>query len=272
MTKRSSVYAVIESHDNTNRKSQLFDLFLVTFILLNVIAVIIETVQPIRLTYAVWFDRLEIFAVSLFSLEYLTRVWVCTENKCYKSPVSGRLRYMISPLALIDLLAILPFYLMLLGVDLRVIRIFRIARILRLAKLARYSNALNMLARVIYQKKTELTITIVFMLMLLIVSASLMYFAEHDTQPEAFSSIPAAMWWGIATLTTVGYGDIYPITTLGRMIGSFIAMLGIGMFALPAGILGSGFVEELSNEKGQSITQCPHCGGNISKNNNSNKT
>ena len=162
---------------------------------------------------------------------------------------------MLTPLAIIDLLAILPFYLpMIIPLDLRFIRAVRLFRLFRLFKMGRYSKAVFILKKVLKEKKEELVLIIFVIFLLLIIFSSLMYFIEKEAQPEAFSNIPEAMWWGIITLTTVGYGDVYPITPLGKILGALIAFLGIGMFALPAGILGSGLVEivrkkEINNNK-----------------------
>jgi len=147
---------------------------------------------------------------------------------------------------LIDLLAILPFYLpMIIPLDLRFIRAIRLLRLFRIFKIGRYSKSLNVLKDVIRNKKEELVLIIFVVLIMLVIFSSLMYFVERDVQPEAFASIPHAMWWAIITLTTVGYGDVYPITVLGKILGAMIAFLGIGMFALPAGILGSGLIEAI---------------------------
>ena len=158
----------------------------------------------------------------------------------------------------------LPFYLPFLSVDLRVLRmfrLFRIMRIMRIAKLARYSESLQMLLRVVKSRREHLISAVFILLILLVVAASLMYYAEHDAQPKVFSSIPAAMWWAAATLTTVGYGDAYPVTAIGKVMAAIIAMLGIGMFALPTGILGAAFLEDLDSRKKNQ--RCPHCGKEI---------
>jgi voltage-gated potassium channel len=168
----------------------------------------------------------------------------------------------MTPLAVVDLFAILPFYLPFTGIDLRFLRIMRMMRIFRVAKLGRYSQSLQMLQRVIMIKKEQLICSLFILLLLVIVAASMLYYAENGVQPEVFSSIPASMWWAIATLTTVGYGDVYPVTGLGKLMASIIAVLGIGMFALPTGILGAGFVEEMSQR--QKPSRCPHCGKEIS--------
>ena len=164
---------------------------------------------------------------------------------------------------LIDLLSFLPFYLPLVGMDLRIIRAVRLFRLFRLFKMGRYSQSLTKLANVIKSKKEELVITLFSGGVLLIIASSLMYFIEREAQPVVFGSIPNAMWWGAVTLTTVGYGDVYPVTLLGKFVGAFIAVLGIGLFALPAGIIASGFASELQKQKQKKII-CPHFGKDIS--------
>ncbi|MEN6578580.1 MAG: ion transporter [Phycisphaerales bacterium] len=244
--------------------SRVFDTFIVGLILLNVAAMVIESVEHIRLLVPTWFTAFEYFSVAVFSVEYVLRIWSSVEDPAYAKPFLGRLRFAIAPLAMVDLAAVLPFYLPFLGVDLRVLRmfrLFRVMRIMRVAKLARYSDSLQMLLRVVKSRRDQLLGAVFILLILLIVAASLMYYAEHEAQPKVFSSIPAAMWWAAVTLTTVGYGDAYPITPIGKVMASMTAILGIGMFALPTAVLGAGFLEELASHK---KTQCcPHCGKEI---------
>lgn len=238
---------------------------LIALILLNVAAVMAESVSSIQARYGRVFFCFEAFSVTVFVAEYLLRLWSCTANPQYSQPVSGRVRFALTPLAIIDLFAILPTLILWAGVDLRFLRILRLSRMLRLAKLGRYTNALQTMGLVIRNKREELVLALMLMLMILILASSLMYMAEHDQQPEAFSSIPATMWWGIMTLTTVGYGDVYPITVLGKITAAVIAVTGIGLFALPAGIIGSGFVEHREQQKKDTDQVCPHCGKNISE-------
>lgn len=256
-----TLLAVAKAGDAPNR---IVGSFIVTLILLNVAAMIAESVRSIHVAIPEYFLAFECFSVVVFSVEYLLRVWSCVEVPEYSRPMLGRFRFVLTPLAIVDLMAVLPFFLPFVTVDLRVLRmfrLFRIMRIMRVAKLARYSESLQMLMRVLRAKKEQLISAIFILLILLVIAASLMYYAENEAQPEAFSSIPAAMWWAAATLTTVGYGDIFPVTPVGKLMGSIIAVLGIGMFALPTGILGAGFVEELDGRK--TLRQCPHCGKEI---------
>jgi voltage-gated potassium channel len=230
--------------------------FLVALIVLNVIAVVLESVHALYARYRLAFDAFEWFSVAVFTVEYLLRVWSVTANARYAHPLTGRLRFMLTPGAIVDLVAIVPAYLPG-ALDLRFTRIVRLVRLL---KIGRYSEPLRLFARVFRSRRDELVLIAALLLVLLVLSSSSMYFLENAAQPEAFSSIPAAMWWAMATLTTVGYGDVIPATPLGKAVGSFIAVLGIGVFALPAGILAAAFAEELRKQKAAPATACPHCG------------
>jgi voltage-gated potassium channel len=241
-----------------DRLSKAFDIFIVTLILSNIVAMIAQSVQRVGTALPAFFTFFEWFSVAVFSAEYTLRIWSCVEDVRYKRPLLGRLRFALTPLAVVDLLAVLPFYLPFATVDFRMLRVLRVMRIMRLAKLGRYSESLQVLGRVVAAKKEQLISTVFILVILLVIASCLMYDAEQEAQPDRFSSIPAAMWWAVTTLTTVGYGDVCPVTTLGKLMGSVIAILGIGMFALPTGILGAGFVEEM--ERRRRPPRCPHCG------------
>lgn len=256
---RRQLYEILKISDKKGSLSWKFDVFLITVILLNVLVTIIETVEDIYKQYRLFIDPFNWFSVIFFTIEYLLRVWTIVEVARYRHPVLGRLKFMLSPLAIIDLMAFLPFYLPFLGFDLRFVRLLRIFRLFRVFRVAKYIKAIDAIRHVIRQKKEELLVSLMFVAFLLIISSCIIYYVEHDAQPDAFSSIPATMWWSIATLTTVGYGDVYPITPLGRFLGSIIAVLGVGLFAIPTGILASGFSEEISKKKSKS-TVCPTCG------------
>ena len=249
---RSRVREVVTHSKAGDTTSKAFDGFIITLILLNVAAMVIESVRRVHDAFRGGFISFECFSVIVFTIEYAARLWSCVEDPVYKRPVVGRIRFALTPLAIVDMLAVLPFYLPFLGMDLRVLRMFRllrIMRIMRVAKLARYSESLQMLMRVLKAKREQLISAVFILLIMLVVAATLVFYAENKAQPKAFSSIPAAMWWAAVTLTTVGYGDIYPITVLGKIMGAMIAMMGIGMFALPTAILGAGFLEDLEQHK-----------------------
>jgi voltage-gated potassium channel len=266
---KARLYDILVETSDRKLPDRIIAIFLMALILLNVIAVILETVEELATSYAALFYYLELLSVAVFTLEYLLRLWICTLNPKYQGSILGRLRYALTPMALVDLIAILPFYLpAVLPLDLRVVRTLRLFRLFRLLKLARYAESLNTLDDAIRSKKEELVISIMMLLILLLLSSSLMYVVESEAQPDKFSSIPATMWWSVATLTTVGYGDVFPTTPLGKLLGAFIAILGIGVFALPTGILATGFAEALEKRRRPkpAPTICPHCGHEIAEN------
>ena len=261
---RSRVYGLLHPVRSGSHTGQIIELALMVLIALNIVALVLESVPDLNASYNELFVIIEIVSVLIFTVEYLLRVWSSAENPKYAEPVSGRLRYMASATAVIDLLAILPFYLAFLPIDLRFIRIIRLFRLFRLLKIARYLKALNLIQVVLREKKEQIYVTIIFIAFLLIIVSTLMFYVENDAQPEVFTSIPASMWWGIETLTTVGYGDMLPMTPFGRLLGGMISVLGIGLFALPAGILSSGLTEHMQkNGKHAETKKCPHCGGDI---------
>lgn len=239
---------------------------LMILILLNVVAVVLESVDSIRAEYGTYFDWFEGVSVAVFSVEYLLRLWVSSVDEKFRGRIVGRLRYALTPMAIIDLLAILPAFLPLIfAFDLRIMRVLRLFRLFRLLKMARYVHSLDSLHRVLNAKKETLLVTTVLISIKLLFASSLMYVLENEVQPDKFPDIPSALWWGIATLTTVGYGDVYPITGAGKLLGGSIAFLGIGLFALPAGIIASGFAEEVERRRAKAGTAkaCPHCGEQI---------
>lgn len=240
--------------DAGGRVGQCVDCIIVALICVNVLVVSLETVDWMYERFATEFLVIETVSVLVFSLEYAGRLWAITEHPEYQNPVRGRLRHALSPYMIIDLLAILPFFV---GVfiDLRFLRAMRLIRFLRLLKLARYSESMRLFVEAFRIKRNQLFITLNVGVVILFVSANLMYFAERNAQPEVFSSIPAALWWGVVTLTTVGYGDVHPVTPLGKVIGAAIAITGIGLFALPASILASGFIEAVR----ENTVRCPYC-------------
>ena len=262
---RQRVWEIVEAVEHAGKPKKIldyFDFFILILIFLNVLAVILETVQALEENYGTLFFQFEIFSVTIFTVEYLLRVWSCTSQAKYAHPFWGRLKFIFSPMALIDLLAILPFFLTFVTADLRFIRTLRLFRLFRVLKLSRYSYSLQLFGKVIKNKKEELIMTATLMFVLMILAASFIYLAENEAQPDKFPDIPTSMWWSIVTLTTVGYGDVFPVTPLGKICAALIAVLGIGMFALPTGILGASFVEEIGKMKTEKQI-CPHCGKEI---------
>ncbi|WP_170604292.1 ion transporter [Ruegeria arenilitoris] len=240
---RKKVYWWLERPDRAAIGPWLLEIVLIVLITLNVAAVLLETVDSIYARWGFALNLLEGFSLFVFIAEYAARLWVATENPNYKTRAS----WAVSPIAIIDLLAILPALLYLLfPIDLRLLRTFRM---LRLLKLTRYSPALGMLLAVFEEEAGAFFAGFFILMVMLIFAASGAWLAEHDAQPAAFGSIPAAMWWAMATLTTVGYGDVTPVTVAGKIFGAAITVIGIGMAALPAGIIASGLNDQLHRRR-----------------------
>ena len=254
---------ILEPESKSDFLSRAFNIFIISLIVLNVFAVALETMQDISELYSGSFRVFEWFSMAVFSIEYGLRVWTCTLRPEFSHPVRGRIRYMLTPSAIIDLLVVVPFYLpFFLDMDLRILRVLRLFRLFALFKMARYAQSLHLFKVVLRDTKEELFIVFAATMGMLVFASGGIYFLENKAQPEAFSSIPAALWWAVSTMTTVGYGDVYPITTWGKIFGGFISMLGLGTFGLPVGIIAYGFVEELQKRKSRPLG-CPHCGKEI---------
>ncbi|MCL4245449.1 MAG: ion transporter [Candidatus Dadabacteria bacterium] len=262
-TIKARIYDIITPNETRPYAEQLFTLFITLLIALNVVAVILGTVTSVTVKYGQYLNLFNTVSLIIFSAEYILRVWSCTADPNYASPIAGRIKFIFSPLALLDLIAILPFFAPF--VTTADLRIFRILRLLTLLKLTRYSAEFSLFGKVLSSKKTEIIISAVAVVLLLILSSTLMFFAEHKTQPHAFGNIPDAMWWAVVTLSTVGYGDLLPHTPLGKVIASCVSVLGIAIFAIPAGIIASGFVEEMKKTTEMTATVCPHCGKDINQ-------
>lgn len=247
---------------------KIINVFIIVLIILNVIAVIIETVPAVQNDTDVqeFLKYFEIVSIIIFTVEYFLRVWSSNHEPKYRGSFVGRLKYMISPGAIIDLLAILPFYLhRIIGFDLRVLRMLRLLRFFRLFRLTAYMKSARMITNIFKSRINELVLSLILVLFLIIISSSVLYFAEH-LHPEnryKFTSIPATIWWAVVTLTTTGYGDMYPMTHLGKIMAGIIMLTGVAFFALPAGIITAGFLEEFRKTRKKKNHTCPHCGKEI---------
>ncbi len=258
---RRRAFAILEEPGPADRTSRSVRVFLVSLIALNVLAVILDSVPDLAAKWARPLRDFETVSVAVFSAEYLLRVWVAAERAKYGGLILGRFRYLLTPLAILDLLAILPFYLPLVfPFDLRYLRMFRMLRILRMAKFGRYSCSVQILRDVLADRKNELLAAASLLAAVIVMASGLMYAAEHEAQPNVFTSIPATMWWAVATCSTMGI-DIRPVTPVGKILASLIAVCGILLFALPAGIISSGFVEKYMEARKSRI--CPHCGKSL---------
>lgn len=263
-TIRQKTYQLLEHGFTGSLASRIVSTGIILLIVANVCAVIIESYAPIGVPYKDAFYTFNVISVVIFTLEYLARVWVSVEapaqnqtaaqeqqstNQQQPSATKARIKYMLSPVALIDLLAIIPFYLaFFVTIDLRHIRMLRM---LRLLKLTHYFKGLQLFMRVLYQEISSISAAMFIMIILIIFSASMMYSVESAAQPEVFDSIPSAIWWSVVTMTTVGYGDVVPVTFAGKFIAIFIMLLGVGVVALPAAMLAAKFGEELRSRERQ---------------------
>ena len=228
---------IVENCDSPS--GRVFDLFIQLLILLSLITFSLETLPGLDPKISAWLLRIEIVTVVIFSIEYLLRL-IVAENK---------LKFIFSFYGLIDLLAILPFYVAR-GLDLRSLRVFRLFRLIRIFKVMRFSKAVRRFQRAFQLIKAELWVFATAALFLFYVSGVGIYYFENEAQPEHFSSIFHSLWWAVVTLTTVGYGDVYPITIGGRIFTFLILMVGLGVVAVPTGLVSSALSQTYDEEEG----------------------
>ncbi|WP_105169050.1 ion transporter [Pseudoalteromonas sp. T1lg23B] len=250
-TYREKTAALLEGSGRYHKAGRYLDIFLIALIMVNVIAIVLESVPSLAKQYQAFFLELELVSVAIFSVEYLLRLWCSVDKIEYKnlscSNLKKRITYTFSPLAIIDLLAILPTLLMVfITFDLRFLRVIRL---LRIFKLTRYSRAMQLLLAAFKEEGSSLLAAFFIMSVVLIMASCGIYLLEHDIQPDKFGSIPQSMWWAMATLTTVGYGDVVPVTAAGRFFGGVITLLSMGMVAIPTGLLASSFADQLRKRR-----------------------
>lgn len=248
-TYRAKAYQLLEGHSNISATAKAINLFLIVLIISNVLAAIFESDSNYHDKYLHQFALFEFISLSIFCIEYFIRLWCCVEAEEYKHlpKRKARFKYIFTAIALIDLIAILPFIIaMFFSIDLRSLRLIRV---LRLLKLTHYFKGFNIFISVIAKELKSITAAMMVMVFLIIIAASLMHSIEGNIQPEAFGSILDSLWWSVVTMTTVGYGDVVPITALGKFIATVIMLIGVGLVALPAGMLAARFGEELRERK-----------------------
>ena len=257
---RKQIFEIIEKSENDSIAGKIFNWFIVSLILLNIAAVIIESFNIQSESFLLGLHVFEFVSVIIFTVEFIVRVWTAPDK--YPDSKFPRLKYIFSFMAVIDLLAILPFYLpFIINVNLKYLRILRLFRLFRILKLNRYNNSLDLIGRVLKNEKEKLIMTTFIIFILLLFSSSTMYYIENNAQPDKYTDILTTLWWAVATLTTIGYGDIYPITPIGKLLGGMIAILGMALVALPSGIITVGFINESKTKKTTLI--CPCCGKEI---------
>lgn len=242
---RRRLAIIFEDDEPHNATTRYFNMALTVLIVANVSCVILESVEPVRQNFAKPLDVFEQVATGIFAVEYVLRVWASVDfhHAPYQHPLWGRLRYMRSFFALIDLIAVLPAVLGFF--DAADFRVLRLLRLLRMVKLARHSKTFNLLFAVLREEAQSIAALLFVLVLTVTISGSLMYMLEGLDQPAVFSSIPAAMWWAIETLTTVGYGDMVPLTVGGRLLGGIVSIIGIGTLALFSGLITVGFLDQL---------------------------
>ena len=248
-----SLYHLVDEKDESNRLSKCFNYFLMALIVLSVGEMALETDDEIYIPYKYYFDNFDLFTVIVFTVEYVIRILtahLAPENKG-KTRWQSIKSYIFSFAGLIDLISILPFYLNYTNIDLRVLRMLRLLRFLRVFKIARYNSSMKLVADVIKDKSSEIGVIMGVIIIIMIISSFLMFYAENKAQQEQFPNVLSCLWWAVVTMTTIGYGDVYPVTVAGKVIGSIMALLGIGLVAMPTGIISAGFMEKVNERKEQ---------------------
>jgi len=243
---KERTFEIIEKGKDGDRASKIFDDFIIGLIFINVLSIFLETFS-IKNEVSLSFRYIEVFSVIIFTIEYALRLWTAPLLFPDKTKPAATIKYIFSFMALIDLLAILPFYFpFFIKIDLRILRALRLVRLFRLFKMNRYTKALSSVFAVLKSKSQELISSIFVVFILMLISSVFMYTIESPVQPDVFQNGFSGIWWAVATFTTVGYGDIYPITTAGRILSMIMAVLGIALVAVPTGIISSGFIEQNS--------------------------
>lgn len=252
---KKKVFNIIQIGDKSNRLSQLFDIFIAIVICANILVTFLQTFDELAILFPA-FHVIEVITILIFCVEYVLRIWTADYLYPDKSEFRSRLRFLISFDGIIDLLTILPFFFL---SGMVIFRMLRVARIFHLFRLNARYDSFNVITTVLYEKRNQIISSVFIVLILMLASSLCMYSVEHDSQPEVFRNAFSGIWWSMSTLLTVGYGDIYPITTLGRIMAICIAYLGVGAVAIPTGIISAGFVEQyqrkssLSNIKAADI-------------------
>ena len=263
---KKRIFEIVQVAQDNDKASKIFDLSIIFLIVLNVILVVADTFPlPEYMKTISW--RIDVFSVIIFTIEYLLRIWTADMLYPQCGKILSRIKYIFSFMALIDLFAILPFYIpLVIPIDLRILRILRVVRLLRIFKVNRYTNALNTVATVLKNKSNQLISSMLIVALLMLISSIIMYNVENPAQPEVFTNAFSGLWWAVATFTTVGYGDIYPITAFGKVLSAIIALLGIGLVAVPTGIISAGFIEQIDKDADDNDDEkhfCPYCGKRI---------
>ena len=260
---KNKIFRLVEKGSHGSKVNLIFDYAIMILIVLNFIAVCLETISSINSEWESFFKIFEYISVIIFTLEYLMRIYVADLVYPSSNRLKSIFKFITSPFGLVDLLAIIPFYLpFFIRVDLRFLRILRLIRFFRILKINRYNKSIDLIYKVIKEKKNELIMTGFVTILVLLIASVLIYYVESNKQTDKFSSIPSCFWWTLTTLTSLENEGVHPLTALGKFLSVLIAIVGIGLVALPTGIISAGFIEKL--KKKEDLKQCPHCGKTLS--------
>lgn len=277
---KHTLYDLMEVPAYENNKGWIYEFFMMGLILLNGIALILGTVDWVQQQYDWFLIPFEIVSVVIFTIEYLVLLWVCTENKKYSDPIRGRIKYAMTPIAIINLVSVLPAFIpFILPINLSALRMIRLFRILRLLKLTKYSNSLKTLYRAVNSRKEQLIMTCLIIGFLVVIASIFIFYAENGHNPEpAFADIPHTLWWSFVKLSPISTEPGTPVTIWGKVVASSLAILEIGIFAIPAAIMANAFEEQWKNDRSAKDKElrecrselraarrrhCPHCNGEL---------
>jgi len=242
---RKRIFDIIQIGNRGDLISRSFDYFIVTVIILNILTVFLETFDELEKFYPM-FKIIETVTMGVFCIEYVLRIWTADHLYPNKSAAAARLRFLRSFDGIVDLLTILPFFFL---SGFIVFRMLRVVRIFHLFRVNAHYDSFHVITTVLSEKKNQIISSVFIIIVLMLASSLGIYSAEHDAQPEVFSNAFSGIWWSVSTLLTVGYGDIYPITVIGKLMAICIAFLGVGVVAIPTGIISAGFVEQYTKNQ-----------------------
>ena len=254
---RAQTFAVLHAPDPSNHRARWINYLLAALIVTNAMAITLQSLPYLDPGFDAALHAFEAVSTGIFLVEYAARVWTCVEQHRLAHPLWGRLRFMVQPLALIDLIAVATYWT---PWDLRFLRVIRLVRLLKILHLYEFEAALERLGVSLSKRKELLLVSVSLMAMFVYVAAALLYQIEHERQPELFSSIPATFWWASVTFNTIGYGDMVPLTSLGRLFAALVSVFGIGVFALPTAIVIAAIIESSSDGHAYVCEECGHHG------------
>ena len=265
---KQSVYEILHPHKKKYLPNIIFNWSIMFLVVTDVFTTILETL-PLEERVLQAFIVLENITVILFTVEYILRIWTADLIYTDKKPLNARLKYAFTFMMIVDFIAVVPFYIhFIFPTGVHIFRILRVLRILRLVKVNHYIKTITNVISVLRRKSLQLLISIIIIFMLMLIASILMYTVEHDAQPDVFKSAVSGLWWAVNTISTVGYGDIYPITVLGKVLSAVFSLFNIGLIAVPTGIISAGFIEDIHEKNTETQNRkkkrfCPYCGEQI---------